>query len=60
MRHTLYGPDGVWPFERFIEAVTFVNVFRLSPSPIYWADGYAQIGETNRQFARRGFPLEVR
>lgn len=36
VRHTLYGPDGVWPFERFIEAVTFVNVFRLSPSPIYF------------------------
>jgi len=31
-----------------------------SPSPIYWADGYAQIGESNRQFAGLGLPLEVR
>lgn len=30
-----------------------------SPSPIYWADGYASVGPLNRQFAGLGFDLQA-
>ncbi|MGH2396275.1 MAG: DCC1-like thiol-disulfide oxidoreductase family protein [bacterium] len=35
VRHEIFGPEGVWPFEKFLEDA-FLNVFQLSPSPIYF------------------------
>ncbi len=35
VRHTLLGPDGVWPHEKFLED-TFLNLFQLSSSPVYF------------------------
>ncbi|MGH2374772.1 MAG: DCC1-like thiol-disulfide oxidoreductase family protein [bacterium] len=35
VRHTLWGPDGVWPHERFLKDA-FLNVFQLSASTVYF------------------------
>jgi predicted DCC family thiol-disulfide oxidoreductase YuxK len=34
VRGLLWGPDGVWPHERFLTVRSFPNVFQLSASPL--------------------------
>jgi predicted DCC family thiol-disulfide oxidoreductase YuxK len=35
VRHLLWGPDGWWPFDRFVASEPFLSVWALSASPLY-------------------------
>jgi predicted DCC family thiol-disulfide oxidoreductase YuxK len=36
VRGLLWGPDGVWPYQRFVASALSINPLRLSPSPLYF------------------------
>lgn len=36
VRGVLWGPGGVWPFDRFAESALFFNPLRFSASPLYF------------------------
>jgi antimicrobial peptide system SdpB family protein len=41
VRHLLWGPDGWWPFDRFVASQPFLSAWVLSPSPVYAEALYA-------------------
>lgn len=41
VRHTLWGPDGLWPFHRFVADQPFLSVYALSGSPVVFDVLYA-------------------
>lgn len=40
VRGLLWGPEGVLPFERFLKAGSYLNVFAFSRSPVYFEGVY--------------------
>lgn len=41
LREALWGPHGMWPHERFMEAQPFLSVWQLSASPVFFHAVYA-------------------
>jgi predicted DCC family thiol-disulfide oxidoreductase YuxK len=40
IRHTLWGPHGVWPHDRFLESQPFLSVWQISASPVFFEGMY--------------------
>ncbi|MDR7417631.1 MAG: DCC1-like thiol-disulfide oxidoreductase family protein [Armatimonadota bacterium] len=36
VRRVLWGPQGLWPFDRFVASQPFLSVWQLSPSPVFF------------------------
>jgi predicted DCC family thiol-disulfide oxidoreductase YuxK len=40
VRDYLWGAQGVWPFDRFVQAEPFLSIWRLSASPLFFEAAY--------------------